>query len=278
MSISITNPGHGSVFLLSDLIEIKGTANGGVTNIKLESPFGGKTYPLNQIPVNDDGTWGVSTFFNTGGDRTIVAKGFDDSDTQLGIEQVQIKLKSYTDLVSIRPLPVGFNAGLSSAKESTMLSILGKPCSPNPSVVCSTVNNTKLKTLLVTKNVGLFRVTGLIPAVDALERIFSKVKVQKPILHAQLGTAGMLCCRFIKNTTKFSNHSWGTAIDIKISSDLDAVGDGKAQLGLVEIAPYFNAEEFFWGAGFSSLAREDSMHFEASEQLIQKWHQTGIIP
>jgi hypothetical protein len=144
------------------------------------------------------------------------------------------------------------------------------------------VTNAKIKALLVTKDVGPFAVTGIKPAVEALTRIFTKVQAQEPALLAQLGTAGMLCCRRIRTlpgkppSKQFSNHSWGTAVDLKVKGALDPRGDGKTQLGLLLLHPFFNAERFFWGAGFSGSS-EDSMHFEASDELVKHWDATGVI-
>jgi hypothetical protein len=85
-----------------------------------------------------------------------------------------------------------------------------------------------------------------------------------------LSSAGMLCCRAVRgSTTNWSNHSWGSAIDLKIDGQLDAMGDGYTQLGLLMCSKFFNAQGWYWGAGFS---REDAMHFEASEELIRKWY------
>jgi len=276
MSITITSPGHGSILRLKDLVELKGSSSSEVASVKVLSPFGSRVFELNRIPTNDDGSWRVSVAFNTGGDRTIVAEGLNASGALVDRTSVKFQLLSYATQVPIRPLPVGFNQGLSSAKESAMRSLLGVP--GNLTKDCSPVTNSKLKALLVTKDVGPFKVTGLKPAVGVLERIFSKVQANEPDLYSQLGTAGMLCCRAVRgSTTKFSNHSWGTAIDIKISGVLDSVGDGEAQFGLLKLARYFNDEKFFWGAGFSSLIREDSMHFEVSNELLQDWHRAGII-
>ena len=276
MTINIISPGHSSILRLKDLVEVKGSSSNGIVLVKLSSPFGGRVFELNQIPTNDDGSWGLSVSFNTGGDRTIAAAGFNGSGVLVASASIQIQLLSYTTLIPIRPLPVGVNQGLSSAKESTMRSLLGVPGSLTKD--CSSVTDPTIQGLLVTENVGPFRVTGLKPALEALKRIFSKVQADEPELYSQLGTAGMLCCRAIRgSTTKFSNHSWGTAIDIKISSELDDVGDDKAQFGLLKLAHYFNEEKFFWGAGFNSVGREDSMHFEVSEQLIQDWKSSGQI-
>jgi hypothetical protein len=75
---------------------------------------------------------------------------------------------------------------------------------------------------------------------------------------------------------QFSNHSWGTAVDIKIKGALDPRGDGMTQLGLLALHPFFNAERFFWGAGFKGEF-EDSMHFEASDQLVKDWSTQELL-
>ena len=140
---------------------------------------------------------------------------------------------------------------------------------------CSSVSNTNLKKLIVTKSVGSFRVTGLKPAMSAIRRVLDKVKTEKPDLYEQLGTEGMLCVRKVRGGSDFSNHSWGTAIDMTINKQLDVRGDNKTQVGLKELYPYFQAEGFYWGAAFPT---EDSMHFEASRQLIERWKASGEIP
>jgi hypothetical protein len=155
-----------------------------------------------------------------------------------------------------------------------MLSALGAPRTLK-TVDCSPVTNPKIKRLIKTANVGPFRATGLTPALESLTRIFAKVKTQDPELYGLVGSAGMLCCRLVRGSkTSFSNHSWGTAIDLTIGGQLDGVGDGKCLQGLLELYKYFKTEEWFWGSEFS---REDSMHFEASDELIHKWSQQGLL-
>ena len=95
-------------------------------------------------------------------------------------------------------------------------------------------------------------------------------------LYAVLTTAGMTCCRAVRgSTTNYSNHSWGTAIDMSIKGVLTPLGSTTVQEGIAEAAPFFLAERFFWGAGYSS--RKDAMHFEASHELIQDWKKAGSI-
>lgn len=177
----------------------------------------------------------------------------------------------YSQLVAI-PSPI--NGGMTPTTATYMKSVLGVPGALTTD--CSAVTNANLKKLIVTDNVGPFNVTGLKPAVNAIKGIFAKVKQDKPELYNQLGTAGMLCVRKVRGGSDFSNHSWGTAIDMKMNSKLDAVGDGKTQLGLKELEPYFRAQKFYWGAGFGG-SREDSMHFEASKELMESWKAGGQL-
>jgi hypothetical protein len=180
-----------------------------------------------------------------------------------------------TDYTQLAPKPdrTTINQGLTSPTASFMKSQLGAPGALTTN--CSPVTNARLKRLIVTRNFGPFAATGLKPATEAITRILSKVKSEKPELFNQLGTDGMLCVRKVRGGTDFSNHSWGTAIDIRINRKGDAFGDNKTMIGLAEIYPFFHAEKFYWGAGFSR--KEDSMHFEASQELIKKWAEEGRL-
>ena len=173
----------------------------------------------------------------------------------------------YTDLIP-RPNAASINIGLKAVTPHSMVSLLGNP-REDYGTNCQPVTNPKLKKLMITQNVGPFRVTGFQPAVRSLERIFADVSAGTPSLYATLGTAGMLCCRLVRGSkTAISNHSWGTAIDLTISKHLDRRGNNLVQQGLAELAPYFNRHRWYWGAGFRT---EDGMHFEASESLIREW-------
>ena len=113
-------------------------------------------------------------------------------------------------------------------------------------------------------------------------RIALGVKLEKPDLHDHVRQAGMLCCRRVRRkpgetpSKNFSNHSWGTAIDLQFGPQLDEVGDGLTQLGLLQLAPFLDAEGFYWGAGFGG-ATEDAMHFEASDELVRPWAADGHL-
>lgn len=178
------------------------------------------------------------------------------------------------NLTALVPVPAILNTGVSSAKQSTMLTLIGNPRSDYTSA-CQEVENPKLAALMVLADVGPFRVRGLRPAVDSLRTILSDMAVEAPAVHAVLGSAGMLCARLVRGSaTSISNHSWGTAIDVTINQILDQRGDNRVQVGLTMIAPIFNRHGWFWGAGFGT---EDAMHFEAGDGLIRKWHSSGLF-
>jgi len=186
------------------------------------------------------------------------------------------------DPKEIIKIPRGINKGLSSAKNSTMLQILGMPRS-NVDAKCRPVTNQPMKSLVITKDVGPFRVTGLKPAVDSLKKVLATVKKQHPEVYKSLGSSGMLCARKIKGSNKLSNHSWGCAVDINIEGALDGINvgggtgklDGRTLAGLAAMAPFFNEEGWYWGVGFSTF--EDGMHFEIADETIREWHAAGTL-
>ena len=178
---------------------------------------------------------------------------------------------SITDLINI---PGGINEGLNAARQITMLSLLGNPRG-NYDQECRDITHQTLRTLVITKDVGPFRVRGLKPAVDSLVEVLADIEREEPTVFVGLGTAGMLCARFVRNsTTAISNHSWGMAIDLNLNGDLDRPGNGKTQRGLAQIAPIFNRHKWYWGAGFP---REDAMHFEISDQKVRELHAAGAF-
>ncbi len=207
---------------------------------------------------------------NTSDDTTDTTDTTDTSDTS---DTTDAGTSANVDYKSMVAIPSGINSGVSAASQATMMSALGNPGTPQDS--CGTPS-AALQKLMKTASVGPFRVTGLVPAVDALTRVFAAVKSAKPDLYAVLGTAGMLCVRHVRgSTTNFSNHSWGTAIDITIGGQLTPRGSTTVQQGLVDLAPFMEAERFFWGAAFPT---PDGMHFEASNELITDWKSSNTIP
>jgi hypothetical protein len=181
-------------------------------------------------------------------------------------------MSQWTQTVVLGASRVNLNGALRGARNTTMLKVLGNPRG-DYSQKCQPVTNERLRSLIVTEDVGPFRATGLRPAVRTLRAIFADVKATEPDIHGRLGTAGMLCARFVRDSTSaISNHSWGTAIDLTIDGILDARGDGKAQKGLLQIFRHFNDHGFYWGAAFPT---EDAMHFETSDDLIREWQAKG---
>lgn len=164
------------------------------------------------------------------------------------------------------------NGDLEGARNVTMQALIGLPRSTF-SKDCQDATNSDFVKLLTFEDVGSFRVRGLRPAVESLRQILSDVRNEDPSLFDRLGSAGMLCCRWVRGSASvMSNHSWGTAIDLTIDGLLDPRGDDKVQRGLLQLYPHFNRHGWFWGAAFGT---EDCMHFEASEQLIRRWAAEG---
>lgn len=177
------------------------------------------------------------------------------------------KSSLFTRLVP-RPPKKSLNTGLSAVNNKYMSETFGNP-RDTYSQDCQSVTNAKLKRNLVIDTVGKFKVQGLTPAVKCLKEVFAEIRAKQADLYEVLGTAGMLCCRYQRNsTTSISNHSWGTAIDLTTAGILDKRGDGLVQYGMLLIAPIFNKFGWYWGAAFPV---EDGMHFEGSKKLIDDW-------
>lgn len=171
---------------------------------------------------------------------------------------------SYTTLVP-RPDRTTLNRGLTSPSNRVLLAKLGAP-RENYSQNDQPITNAKLAAMMSTESVGPFRVTGLRPAVASLREVMLDVQRSIPDLYNSLSSAGMKVVRNVRgSSTSISNHSWGTAIDLKINGKLDVRGDNKVYHGLVLLAPFFNARGWYWGAGFRT---EDAMHFECGAALI----------
>jgi hypothetical protein len=166
------------------------------------------------------------------------------------------------------------NRGLRVGGPRFLEEFLGRPRA-TLSDDCEPMTNPKLRQMLVLETVGPIRVRMLQPAVDSLKRVFAKVEATDPDLYARINTAGSLCVRQIRGTRgRTSTHSFGLAVDLNIDGRLDTLGDDKTQLGLTILADFFHEEGWVWGAGFG---REDSMHFEVSRQMLEKWREDGVI-
>ncbi|MCK0094131.1 M15 family metallopeptidase [Yoonia sp. F2084L] len=167
-----------------------------------------------------------------------------------------------------------FNNGVTQPGNRVMLEVLGQPRAQY-GTTCQSVTNPNLRAMLETRQIGPIRVTMIKPALDSLERIMGRLQETEPDIYASIGTAGALCVRLIRgSSSSISNHSWGTAVDIKLEGRLDGFGDGSTQFGLLIIAELFNEEGWFWGATYS---REDSMHFEVGVETLRAWADAGQI-
>lgn len=166
------------------------------------------------------------------------------------------------------------NPGLSVGGPRWLEGFLGRP-RPDLNDDCQPMTNPKLREMLVLEDVGPIRVQMLRPAADSIKRVFDKVRAVDPDLYARIDTAGSLCVRQIRGTRgRTSTHSFGLAVDLNIDGRLDQFADGKTQMGLTILADFFHEEGWVWGAGFG---REDSMHFEVSRQMLERWRAEGKI-
>jgi hypothetical protein len=171
------------------------------------------------------------------------------------------------DRVPLPPLSQ-VNVGLSACMESTMLKKFGTPGSLT--VDCSPATGAFVQRVRQSFDVGPFRVTGLDYAVESLRQVFSDVSKDNQQLYNQVKNAGMICVRARRhNLGHFSDHSWGTAIDIYFGAAVVPQGLRLANRGNLLLAPYFNRHGWYWGAGFSGDS-VDSMHFELADETISK--------
>jgi D-alanyl-D-alanine carboxypeptidase len=176
-------------------------------------------------------------------------------------------MDNLSDRVPIPPKD-SMNTGLSPAKESTMLTKLGKPGKLTKN--CSDPFQQFKKRLKFGVNVGPFKVSGLDFGVESLRQIFAEVQQQLPDVFAAVKSDGMLCVRHRrKSPVLFSNHSFGTAIDIFFGTEAVPQGVHLAHRGNALLFPFFNRHGWFWGAEFSGDF-VDSMHFELAEETILK--------
>ena len=166
------------------------------------------------------------------------------------------------------PVPQDFNGGLRAVNNSLMLAAFGNPresydqeCRPptDPAFRARVAFDQRLEPFTSS-------MWGLARAVDSLKAVLADIKREKPQIHFILDHVGMGCCRFQRNsTTKISNHSWGSAIDLTLEAKLDVRGNGVMQRGILEIAPIFHRHKWYSGATFRV---EDAMHMEISRDWL----------
>lgn len=166
------------------------------------------------------------------------------------------------------------NEGLRIATPSYLESVFGRPRDVL-TAECQEMTNERLASKLRTEQVGPITVRMLEPAIESLRNVFAKIEAADPDLYARINTAGALCVRHIRGATgRTSTHAFGLSLDLNIDGSLDNLGDGRTQLGLTILADFFRNEGWYWGASFS---REDSMHFEVSRDLVERWIAEGRL-
>ena len=182
----------------------------------------------------------------------------------------------FLELIAL-PARAGVNQGIHAPTAGFLEQLIGMP-RDSFTGDCQPPNNPAFKRLITSANVGPMKVTGLRPAVKSLVDIFADVRASVPDLYAMLASNGMLCCRFRhihgKNVPPPSSHSWGTALDLIVGGKTDVQGDNKVLRGLAVLSKFFNAHQWVWGATFP---QEDSMHFEASQELLLRWKDAGQL-
>lgn len=151
--------------------------------------------------------------------------------------------------------PGTVNIGLSCPNARQMEEILGDP------------HDARTTSRLKRGHFGSEPITALEPALASIDSVLAKVKSDLPDLYAVLGTAGMYALRNIRGRNCYSNHSWGTAIDVKVDGLLVALGASYSCKGLDVLCKYFNEAGWYWGGGYHS--RKDAMHFECGLALVR---------
>jgi len=179
------------------------------------------------------------------------------------------------DLADLLPI----NKGLSSAKEETMISLLGSPRMPLTTVGQNERASNLVKRNLVTERMSpLFRLQGLTPAIADLKKVLAQAFAAESDLASVLSTEGMLSVRLRKPTDGsvsrlISNHAWGTAVDFKIVGfDAPANTGPTVPRFIAILIPLLNAAGWYSGVGF-----RDAMHFEVSEERIREWSDEHVF-
>ncbi len=176
-------------------------------------------------------------------------------------------IPDYAKLVPM-PAPSSVNTGVTAVSTTYLHTVLGRP-RVEYTQECLPVTHPAIAAMIVRESVGPFKVTGNFMAVASLKRVMAAVKDKNPHAYAQVGTAGMLCARFVRGSKATpSRHSWGLAVDLKFNGQLDQPGNGKVQSGLLAVYGAFHAEGWYWGVEFP---REDGMHFEVGAKKVREW-------
>ncbi len=188
----------------------------------------------------------------------------------------------YLAMVPLQSL-LPINAGLRSAQEETMISLLGSPQLPLTTHDQPDRASPLVKALKATKKLSAnIKATGIRPAIASLGEVLKKAIDQEAQaghnFDSVLDDDGMLVVRYRKPTsghpsTRISNHSWGTAIDFRIIGH-DPPGNTHNLIPrfIAVLLPFFNEAGWYSGIGFS-----DTMHFEVADGTVHKWATGGAL-
>ena len=174
------------------------------------------------------------------------------------------------DVIHVPPSD-SLNTALTTPRETFMLHRFGTPGVPDPSCV-NEVTGSILRPLMTQGkvDVGPFRVQGMKIAVESLAQIFDEVRVNRQDLYDGVKEDGMLCVRRKRGTSgEWSNHAFGIAIDLFFGPRAIDRGDPHTYRGILDLYFYFHKHGWYWGGGYRG-GSVDSMHFEMSEELIEK--------
>lgn len=155
------------------------------------------------------------------------------------------------------PSPGAVNRGLTCPTSQQMEALFGDP------------HEKRVKDRLITGSVGPMRVTGHRAALESLSTMFAKVKRDLPDLYGLIASWGMYNLRNIRGKNCYSNHSWGTAIDLIVDGLAIHLGETQSCKGVDALVPYFNEAGWYWGGGYRK--RKDCMHFECGLQLARSF-------
>lgn len=168
------------------------------------------------------------------------------------------------------------NTGLTTPDEAFMVGLFGPPGTRKPTNCDNSVITPRFKAHVVSMDVGPFTAQGFKLAVESLKKIFEEALQAHPHVLEGLKNDGMLCIRKRRTNSKWSNHAFGCAIDLRYPTAVHGYEDGVPQgdahtfQGLLDLYPFFHKEGWYWGAGYRGSAI-DAMHFEPSVQLLTKW-------
>lgn len=164
------------------------------------------------------------------------------------------------------------NSGLTSPPSSRLFGIFGTPGPANNGGLAD-VTSGLLRRHVESDTIEGMRVELLSTMANALRAAFENVRAAgRDDLLVGLKTAGTLVLRGQHGTSGFvwSNHAFGIAIDFYYGSGPIPQGDLHTYQGILDLYPFFHQQKLYWGAGYHTASRRDSMHFELSLEKLEE--------